>query len=94
MEGIQVFTETECGMCGEIDRREGAEGTIPPVGWAEITLIFRHEGNGWENNTLYNKYLCPTCANEVKGVTALSYKRLQRKVTRMARGIAENRQGS
>lgn len=66
MEGIKVITRTICGQCGLIDEREGAEGYVPPVSWAEAELTYRERGSGWTNNRKITKVLCPTCAQGIE----------------------------
>lgn len=61
----KVYTITECEMCSKINEREGAEGFVPPVGWAKVELLYREEGSGWTNSTRYRKQLCPDCAQKV-----------------------------
>ncbi len=57
-----VFAETICGRCGIVERREGADASCPPVGWAAVTLIRRDDGSGWTNNThLIDTHMCPNC---------------------------------
>ena len=63
---IEVYTETICGLCGEKNRREGAEGFCPPIGWAIVDLTYRFDGSGWTNSKRFTKILCPNCADKIK----------------------------
>ncbi|KKK93135.1 hypothetical protein LCGC14_2695890 [marine sediment metagenome] len=63
--GTEVKTHTKCDRCGEEDTRDGAEGSLPPVGWAEADLTYRLKGSGWTHNARYRACLCPKCADAV-----------------------------
>lgn len=62
----KIFTETQCARCGKVDRKQRYEGTIIPVGWAELELTYRREGSGWTNNSKFVNSLCPECADKVR----------------------------
>lgn len=62
---IKVYTETQCDVCGKINRREGAEGECPAVHWARVRLTYRFDGEGWTNSQDEEAILCPTCAEKV-----------------------------
>lgn len=63
----KVFTETTCGRCGKLDSREGAEASVPPVGWAYLHLRYRAEGTGWSGGgRRVDEVLCPACAGLVE----------------------------
>lgn len=66
-EGITVYTESVCGKCGLVDKREGADGGVPPVGWAQAIVSFRTPGSGWSGGAIHTKAtLCPSCAVVVR----------------------------
>ena len=64
--GTKVETISVCEQCGCKNVREGAEGFVPPIGWAELELTYRLKGSGWTNNRRIVKVLCPRCAEEVE----------------------------
>ena len=63
----RTYTETDCGICGKVEQREGSQ-YAPPVGWARLDLVYRLEGSGWTNNIPFQVELCPKCADKVKAL--------------------------
>lgn len=67
----QVYTETICDRCSQSDRREGAEGSVPPVGWAQLDIAYRVAGTGWSGGgRRVTAVLCPACARVVEQAAA------------------------
>ncbi len=65
--GTEVYTESVCDRCGEVVRRKGAEGDIPPVEWARFTISYRAPGPGWSGGgARVELTLCSECANAVE----------------------------
>ncbi len=57
-----IYTETKCDRCGNLGRREGAEGAMPPAGWSQVSISKRGDGIGWINSRHTVYQLCPACA--------------------------------
>ena len=58
----KVYTTSTCDRCGTRETREGADGSMPPVGWATCTITKREVAIGWTNHTsIFNGIVCPGC---------------------------------
>lgn len=68
--GTKVYTESICELCGQKDRREGAEGDTLPVGWADASVTFRLKGTAWPYTRHISKTLCPKCAEKIEEILA------------------------
>lgn len=67
----EVYTESTCDRCRRVERRPGAEGKMPPVGWAVATIQWRAPGTGWSGGGRREEAcLCPACADAVDTVMA------------------------
>lgn len=62
-----VVTRSVCDRCKCVCERVGAEGGVPPVGWASFSLYFRAKGDGWAGGgRARHAQLCPNCAAVVE----------------------------
>ena len=71
----KAITISECDGCGRTKQEDGAKAGFPPVEWAHLTLIIRHEGDGWTNSTrvIQAETVCPECT----GLMAAAFGRLR-----------------
>ena len=73
--GVNSYTETECDACGATDRATDSHGFIH-VGWADIRIIQRLQGDGWQHTAhLIEKTVCPYCTAKIMNFIAdIGYK--------------------
>lgn len=64
-EMIKFYTETECSICGVMDKREGAGEYSPPANWAEATLTYHLASRTGPDTETEEAILCPACAKKV-----------------------------
>lgn len=65
----KVITRATCDRCLDTTEFEGAEGAVPPVGWASLSITRRLAGAGWTNAEYplgrSHFQLCERCTTEV-----------------------------
>ncbi len=61
----KVKTYSHCDLCPTTDEREGAEGSLLPVGWSEIDIVQRGPGSGWSRSIRRMYQVCPSCMEKI-----------------------------
>ena len=68
---VEVYTETSCDRCPELDRRTHG-GAWVPTGWAEVTLEYCARGGLIPTpGQKIVRVLCPKCAASVEDFLAV-----------------------
>ena len=62
----EVITKSKCDLCGFVDERPGAHGSVPPVLWSRVVITKRLNGAGWSESRVRVWEICRRCAEKVE----------------------------